>query len=111
MTSRKLRFAWALGILLPAPSYCGSKPPVVGLGAVRREAYSSEGDPAGALKDEKELKVRPLVVDGKVKEWTTGDAHDVTERSFAVRRAVRLNDSLPTDHVARWVWPRGRWTL
>jgi hypothetical protein len=111
MTSRKLRFALALAILLPAPSYCVSKPHVVGLGAVRREAYSSEGDPAGALKDEKELKVRPLVVDGKVKEWTTGDAHDVTERSFAVRRAVRLNDSLPTDHVARWVWQRGPWIL
>jgi hypothetical protein len=73
--------------------------------------YSLQGDPAGAQKDEAELKVRPLVVDGKVKEWTTGDAHDVTERSFAVRRAVRLNDSLPADKVARWVWQRGPWLL
>lgn len=70
-----------------------------------------EGDPAGAKKEETELKVRPLIVDGKVKEWTTGDAHDVTERSFAVRRAVRLNDALPADREAKWVWQRGPWLL
>ena len=58
-----------------------------------------------------ELKVRPLMVDGKVKEWTTGEAHDVTDRSFAVRRAVRLNDALPADHGERWVWQRGPWLL
>lgn len=81
------------------------------LGAARREPYSVASDPAGAKKDEIELKVRPLVVDGKVKEWTTGEAHDVTDRSFAVRRAVRLNDALPTDHVDRWVWQRGPWLL
>lgn len=67
-------------------------------------------DPA-AKKDETELKVRPLLVDAKVKEWTTGDTHDVTDRSFAVRRAVRLNDSLPGDREERWVWQRGPWLL
>ena len=35
------------------------------------------------------------MVDGEVKEWTTGDAHDVTDRSFVVRRVIRLNDELP----------------
>jgi hypothetical protein len=25
-------------------------------------------------------------VDGVLKEWTTGDAHEVTDRSFVVRR-------------------------
>jgi hypothetical protein len=28
------------------------------------------------------LKIRALIVDGAVKEWTTGEAHDVTDRSF-----------------------------
>ena len=84
---------------------------VVALGAARREPYSIQGDPAGAKKDEIELKVRPLVVDDKVKEWTTGEAHDVTERSFVVRRAVRLNDALPTDKAEQWVWQRGPWLL
>lgn len=70
-----------------------------------------EGDPAAAGKGETELRVRPLVVDGKVRDWTTGEAHTVTERSFAVRRAVRLNDALPTDRGTRWVWQRGPWLL
>jgi hypothetical protein len=40
------------------------------------------------------LKIRALLVDGVLKEWTTGEAHDVTDRSFVVRRVIRLNDSL-----------------
>lgn len=83
----------------------------VALGGVRMEPYSIEGDPAGARADETKLAVRPLVVDGRVKEWTTGEVHDVTERSFVVRRAVRLNDSLPTDKGEHWVWQRGPWVL
>jgi hypothetical protein len=69
------------------------------LGAARRVAYSKVGDPAGALAGETELKVRALLVDGVVKEWTTGDAHDVTDRSFVVRRAIKLNDSLPSEQA------------
>ncbi len=57
------------------------------------------------------LKVRPLMVDGRQKEWTTGDAHDVTDRSFTVRRAMRLNDSLPGDAAAHWSWQPGPWLL
>ena len=94
----------------------GAKPHAVSLGAVRKVPYSVSGDPAGARADETELRIRPLVVDGKVKEWTTGDAHDITDRSFVVRRAIRLNDALPTDAgghagAARWVWQRGPWLL
>lgn len=83
----------------------------VSLGAFRRVPYSAIGDPAGAAKGEKELKIRALIVDGIVKETTTGESHDVTERSFAIRRAIRLNDSLPTDRAAKWVWQRGPWLL
>jgi hypothetical protein len=103
--------ALALGLAVPALAHGAPKPHVVALGGARRQPYSVEGDPAGAKKDETQLKVRPLMVDGKAKEWTTGEAHDVTERSFAVRRAVRLNDALPTDREARWVWQRGPWLL
>jgi hypothetical protein len=70
---------------------------VVVLGAARKVAYSKIGDPAGAAAGETELKVRALLVDGVVKEWTTGEAHDVTDRSFVVRRAIKLNDTLPND--------------
>jgi hypothetical protein len=70
------------------------------LGAARKVAYSKIGDPAGAAPGETELKVRALLVDGVVKEWTTGDAHDVTDRSFVVRRVIKLNDTLPNEGSA-----------
>jgi hypothetical protein len=86
---------------------------VVGLGAFKRVPYSRNGDPAGAMASENALKIRPLVVDGLVKEWTTGEAHDVTDRSFVVRRMLRINDELPGEKPAasRWVWQRGPWLL
>jgi hypothetical protein len=53
--------------------------------------------------------------------------HDVTDRSFVVRRVIRLNDALPTDKppekpasnsasnpapgASHWVWQRGPWLL
>jgi hypothetical protein len=87
------------------------------LGAVRKVPYSKTGDPSGAAIGEDALKVRALFVDGVLKEWTTGDAHDVTDRSFVVRRVIRLNDALPTDKpgpadkASHWVWQRGPWLL
>lgn len=93
--------------LLAAPR----KPHVVALGAAKRVPYSKLGDPAGAAAGEDALRIRPLVVDGAVKEWTTGDAHDVTDRSFVVRRVLRLNDALPGDKLGHWVWQRGPWLL
>jgi len=103
---------------LPAIS-APRKPHSVVLGAQRKVAYSRAGDPAGALQGETELKIRALMVDGLLKEWTTGDLHDVTDRSFVVRRAIRLNDALPTDTAdqklapaaSRWVWQRGPWLM
>jgi hypothetical protein len=85
----------------------------VNLGAVRKVAYTPPENAADAAKgsDAPMLKVRPLMVDGRQKEWTTGDAHDVTDRSFTVRRALRLNDALPGDAAARWSWQPGPWLL
>ena len=37
-----------------------------------------------------ELKVRPMYVDGRLKEFTVGIPHDVTEELFVVRRMVRV---------------------
>jgi hypothetical protein len=92
---------------------------VIVLGAARKVPYSKAGDPAGAAAGDSELKIRALLLDGALKEWTTGDAHDVTDRSFVVRRAIKLNDALPSDasqknsaRVANpWVWQRGPWLL
>jgi hypothetical protein len=97
------------------------------LGAARKVPYSKAGDPCGAASGEDALKIRALLVDGALKEWTTGDMHDVTDRSFVVRRVIRLNDALPTDKPpekpapnsasnsaqapSHWVWQRGPWLL
>src|ERR1017187_4603986 len=90
----------ALITALPAAQAAPRKAHIVVLGAARKVVYSKAGDPAGAAVGETELKVRALLVDGVVKEWTTGDAHDVTDRSFVVRRAIKLNDTLPSDKSA-----------
>ena len=102
----------------------------VGLSAGKKVPYSKVGDPAGAATGEGTLRIRALVVDGLIKEWTTGDAHDVTDRSFVVRRVIKVNDSLPSDGAgsggsgsggsagaksvvaaSHWVWQRGPWLL
>ncbi len=59
------------------------------------------------------LKVRPLYVDARLKEYTIGAPHEVTERLFVVRRGFRLNDTLPDESAAapRWQWQRGGWLL
>jgi hypothetical protein len=122
-TRKNLKFTVVLltAILAAAPlSFAAPrKPHVVLLGAVRKVPYSKVGDPAGAVPGETELKVRALFVDGALKEWTTGESHDVTDRSFVVRRVLKLNDALPTDKpgerpapsASRWVWQRGPWLL
>jgi hypothetical protein len=114
-------------LLLSGGSLCGlaaaPKPKSVVLGAARKVSYTKAGDPAGAALGETELRIRALLVNGVLKEWTTGDPHDVTDRSFVVRRAIRLNDALPSDTPdqknasnsasggSRWVWQRGPWLL
>lgn len=62
------------------------------------------------------LVVRPLFVDGKLKEFTTGNAHDVTDRLFVIRRAFRVNNNLPdedesTHKLPNWMWQKGGWLL
>ena len=90
----------ALIAAFPAAQAAPRKAHVVVLGAARKVPYSKVGDPAGAAPGETELKVRALLVDGVLKEWTTGDAHDVTDRSFVVRRVIKLNDTLPNEGSA-----------
>ncbi len=59
------------------------------------------------------LKVRALYVNGRLREYTLGEPHSVTDRLFVVRRAYRLNDLLPGEKstLPRWRWQRGGWLL
>lgn len=66
----------------------------------------------GAVEKAGTMKVRPLLVDGRVKEFTLGVAHEVTDRLFVVRRVFRINDNLPQEAGApRWEWEVGGWLL
>jgi len=60
-----------------------------------------------------DVRIRPLFVDTRLKEYTTGAPHDITDRLFVVRRMFRLNDALPAEANTsqRWVWERGGWLL
>src|SRR5277367_4628382 len=59
-----------------------------------------------------DVKVRPIFVDGRLKEFTFGIPHEVTEQQFAVRRILRVNDSLPQEAATpRWTWQRGGWLV
>ena len=63
------------------------------------------------LSSGQQVKVRPLVVDGRVKEYSTGPAHQVTDTLFVARRVFRINNALPGDppKPAQWTWQLGGW--
>lgn len=113
------RLSWAAAVTMALAVATGSvagaagpKVHTVGLGAVRKAPYTPTEATAETKADETStLKVRPLVVDGRQKEWTTGDAHDVTDRSFVVRRALHINDTLPGEGASHWVWQPGPWLM
>jgi len=82
----------------------------VTLGPYRKVPYTQpDATPDTKTDETSSLKIRPLFVDDRQKEWTTGEIHDITDRTFTVRRALRLNDSLPTDAAPRWIWQPGPW--
>jgi hypothetical protein len=96
-------------LLSPLLLSAASKPHVVGFGSPQSVKLFVGPSEDKAM----DLTVRALYVDTKLKEFTTGKPHDVTEREFVVRRAVRINDALPDDpHKSpKWVWQLGGWLL
>lgn len=84
----------------------------VTLGGWRKVPYTAPSAGSSSSPDEPtRLRVRPLVVDGQVKDWTTGEIHEITDRTFVARRAVKLNDALPDEAGAHWLWVLGPWLL
>ncbi len=100
---------FSLAVVLSEASIAAPRAHVITLGKWSTVQWSP------GLGDDKSLplKIRPLLVDGRIKEYTLGPAHDVTDRLFVVRRAFRVNDSLPDEPVAtpHWQWQRGGWLL
>jgi hypothetical protein len=96
-------------LLLAGTAVGAPKPHVISFGKVTAVKWFVGVDETKPL----ELKVRALYVDARLKEFTLGSPHEVTDRLFVVRRAFRVNDALPEDaaSAARWKWERGGWLL
>lgn len=103
-----LRFVTPL-LLAAMPLSAASKPHVITFG--KWTTVEALTGPEETQKSH--LKVRPLYVDGKLKEFTEGAPHEITERLFVVQRMIRVNDSLPSDAAAtpQWVWQSGGWMI
>ena len=95
--------------LFAGTGLCASKPHIVSLGKSSAIKWCVGPNEGKCL----DLKVRALYVDSRVKEFTLGTSHDITERLFVVRRAFRVNDALPGETISprSWVWQRGGWLL
>lgn len=59
------------------------------------------------------LRVRSLIVNGEVKDFTVGEPHDITDRVFVVQRALKVNDRLPGEKSgkAQWAWRPAGWLM
>lgn len=97
-----------VAVVLTGSSSAATKPHVISFGKWMPVPWT-----AGVTADDKPmtLRIHPLVVDGRVREYVLGSPHEVTERLFVVRRVFRVNDSLPDDSAPRWQWQRGGWLL
>lgn len=99
----------SLALLWTSFACAVTKPHVVVFGKVTSAKFFANAEETLPL----DLKVRGLYVDGKLREFTTGPAHEITDRFFSVRRVFRVNDLLPAENVAQplWQWQRGGWLL
>jgi hypothetical protein len=98
--------------LVPGTLSAAATPKIhtVALGAARRVSYTQpDSTPDAKIDETSTIRVRPLIIDDRQKEWTTGDSHPITDRTFAIRRALRINDALPDDRAPRWIWQPGPW--
>ena len=93
------------------PQTALAKTHTVIMGAGRKVPYTPpEANPDNKSEEATTLRIRPLLVDGIQKEWTVGDTHEVTDRTFVIRRALHINDALPSEK-ARWSWQPGPWLM
>jgi len=99
-------FVSALLLTAYLPCTAASKVHVVTLGkwTTVQGQGTGEGKPVS-------LKVRALIVDGRVKEYTLGATHEITDRLFVAQRALRINDSLPDETAPHWQWQQAGWLM
>ncbi len=86
-------------LLVSISAGAASKPHVISFGKPQQVKLSAGASESKTV----DITVSPLFVDTKLKEYTIGKQHDVTDRQFVVRRAFasttpcpRMRTSLPS---------------
>ena len=104
-----MRFAplFALSLVLAVPAFAKAKVHTAAVGKAHVVTWTVGGDASAHLS----LMVAPLIVDDRRKDWVTGEVHEVTDHSFVVLQAQRVNDALPTDPAPHFIWQTGAWLL
>ena len=95
------------GLLLAGSAQAAPKPHVITFGKVMTVKFFVGPTEQNTV----DMKIRPLYVDNHLREFTTGEPHEVTDRLFVVRQVYRLNDRLPEDPKKEptFLWQRGGW--
>src|SRR5512141_1593983 len=104
----KVLSGWSFVLLFAGTASAVPKQHVVAFGKLTTVKVSASENETSTV----DMKVRPLIIDGRTKEFVTGPHHDITDRMLVVQRAYRLNDLLPQESgPSRWRWERGGWLL
>ena len=100
---------WLLfaGLLTSELAQAAPKPHVITFGKVMTVNFFV----GPTEKNTVEIKIRPLYVDNRLVEFTTGEPHEITDRLLVVRQVYRLNDRLPGEprKGPSFLWQRGGW--
>jgi hypothetical protein len=103
-----MRRVFCLVLLCSSTLWAARKPHVISFGKPMQVQWFTGPD----QNQPQPISIRPLYVDSHLKEFTTGDSHPITDRTFVVRQAYRINDELPDESKnPQWKWQRGGWLL
>lgn len=103
MATMRLPFFCVTVLLLAAGSYAAPRQHTIFFGKWRTVQLISDSGISPSV-------VRDLFIDGKAREHTTGAVHEVTDRFFVVRRALRINDALQGESKdPAWIWQLSGW--
>jgi hypothetical protein len=99
--------ALLLILALTIPASAAAKPRVISFGRWTTVQWWVGADDTKAI----DLIVRALLVNGEVKEYTTGEPHEITDKVFVIQRVLRVNDRLPGDAKSAWTWRPAGWLM
>lgn len=104
----RLPAAIILSLLAVAtPAFAKAKIHTAAIGKPHLVTWSTSEQPAVHLS----LQIRPLIVDGRRKEWVAGESHVITDHSFVALQVQHINDALPADPAPHFIWQTGAWLL